>query len=145
MWYNRMGDIMEKLKNKKVLIIIGVIVVIIIIAVLLIMFLPKATNEVSAGPKVKHNVVNELYQEVETNKTEGTREYVSKLYGYSYDENENIVMQVKEGYIENNKVYDLDGNELGEYTEDTLNTTLDNGTLKTYNYTKENNDYKLEK
>ena len=145
MWYNRMGDIMEKLKNKKVLIIIGVIVIVIIIAVLLIMFLPKASNEVAAGPKVKHNVVNELYQDVETNKEEGTKKYVSKLYGYSYDENENIVMQVKEGYIENNKVYDLDGNELGEYTEDTLNTTLDNGTLKTYNYTKENNDYKLEK
>ena len=135
---------MKKLKNKKVL-IISVIVVVIIIAIVLIMFLPKASNEVAAGPKVKHNVVSELYQDVKTNKTEGTREYVSKLYGYSYDENENIVMQVKEGYIENNKVYDLDGNELGEYTEDTLNTTLDNGTLKTYNYTKENNDYKLEK
>ena len=140
-----MGDIMEKLKNKKVLIIVGIIVVVIIIAVALIMFLPKVTNEVAAGPKVKHNIVNELYKDVETNKTEGTREYVSKLYGYSYDENENIVMQVKEGYIENNKVYNLEGTELGDYSEDTLNTVLDNGTLKTYNYTKENNDYKLEK
>ena len=144
MWYNRMGDIMEKLKNKKVL-IIGVIVVVIIIAALLIMFLPKATNEVAAGPKVKHNVVDKLYKEVENNKKEETREYVSKLYGYTYDDNENIVMQVKEGYIENNKLYDLEGKELGDYNKYTINTLLDKGTSKTYNYTKDNGDYKLEK
>ena len=134
---------MEKLKDKKIIIIIGIIVITLII-VALTSLLPKATNEVAAGPKVKHNVVDKLYKEVENNKKEETREYVSKLYGYTYDDNENIVMQVKEGYIENNKVYNLEGTELGDYSEDTLNTVLDNGTLKNYNYTKENNDYKLE-
>ena len=136
---------MEKiLNNKKLLIIIGVVVILLII-VITILLLPKASNDVAVKTHVKHSVVDELYKDVETNTEEGSKKYVSKLYGYTYDDNENIVMQVKEGYIENNKVYDLDGKELGDYTEETLNKLLDNGTLKTYNYTKENGDYTLEK
>ena len=136
---------MEKiLNNKKLLIIIGIIVILLII-VITILLLPKASNDVAVKTHVKHSVVDKLYKDVENTTEEGSRKYVSKLYGYTYDDNENIVMQVKEGYIENNKVYDLDGTELGDYTEDTLNKLLDNGTLKIYNYTKENDDYTLEK
>ena len=136
---------MEKLKDKKIIIIIGIIVITLIIVALTSLLLPKATNEVAIKTHVKHNVVDKLYKEVENNKKEETREYVSKLYGYTYDEKENIVMQVKEGYIEEGKVYDLEGTELGDYNKDTLNTLLDKGTSKTYNYTKDNGDYKLEK
>lgn len=133
---------MEKiLNNKKLLIIIGVIVILLIVVAIILM--PKARNEVAMKPFVKYNVVEELYNDLDTNKTEGTKEYVSKLYGYTYDKNENIEMHVKEGYIQNNKVYALEGNELGEYSEDTLNTLLDKGTLKVYNYTKNNDNYKL--
>ena len=52
-------------------------------------------------------------------------------------------MQVKEGYIEEDKVYDLEGNELGTYDKDTLNTLLDKGTSKLYTYNKINNKYEL--
>ena len=134
---------MEKLKNRKIL-VIGIIILIIIIIVITILLLPKASNEVASAPHVKHSVVDKLYKDIETNKEEDTKKYVSKLYGYSYDENENLEVQVKEGYIENNKIYDLTGKELGEYTEDSLNNVLDNGTLKTYNYTKSNDEYKLQ-
>ena len=129
------------LSNKKILIIICIVVILIII--LTIIFLSKTSDEIALTTHVKHDVVEELYKEVENNVEEGTKQYVSKLYGYSYDEEGNIVMQVREGYIENNKVYDLEGNELGDYTEEELNSILDKATLKTYNYTKENNNYKL--
>ena len=135
---------MGKLKDKRLIIIIGIIAIVLTI-VALILLLPKTSNDVAVKTHVKHNVVDKLYKEVENNKKEDTREYVSKLYGYTYDDNENIVMQVKEGYIENNKLYDLEGKELGDYNKYTINTLLDKGTSKTYNYTKDNGDYKLEK
>ena len=129
---------MEISKNKKILIIIGVIIIIIAI-ILILLCLPKATNEVAKKETVKHEVVDKLYQELE--KEDDTKEYISKLYGYSYDDKGNLIMQVKEGYIENNKVYDLEGQELGDYQAEEINNILEKGTLKTYNYTKKNNDY----
>ena len=134
---------MEKiLNNKKLLIIIGIIVILLII-VIAILLIPKASNEVAMKPFVKYNVVEELYNDLEPNKLDETKEYVSKLYGYTYDKDENIEMHVKEGYIQNSKVYDSEGKELGEYSEDTLNTLLDKGTLKIYNYTKNNDNYEM--
>ena len=137
---------MEKImNNKKLLIIIGIVIILLTIVIAIIL-IPKSTNEVTLKPFVEHGTVSELYDDLgnpECIENCDKREYVSKLYGYTYDENENIEMHVKEGYIENNKIYDLEGNELGDYTEDTLNTLLDNGTLKVYNYTKNDNEYIL--
>lgn len=134
------------MKNKRILIVVGLIVVVIIIVLLLTMFLPKESNDVEQKNNVKYGAVDKLYEQLgepECTQNCDSRKYVSKLYGYTYDEENNLEMQVKEGYVENNKVYDLDGKELGDYSEDTLNTTLDNGTLKTYNYTKSGDDYIL--
>ena len=131
------------MKKHKKFIIIGIIIVLIIIAILFILF---NTN------KKENIVVN--YDEVETlydnlDKQECTencdeRKYVSKLYGYSYDSKGNVQMDVMEGYTENNKVYDLDGKEIGDYSKDTLNDVLDKGTLKTYNYERDGDNYNLQ-
>ena len=56
--------------------------------------------------------------------------YVSKLYGYTNDNNK-LELNVKIAYIKDNNVYNLDNNDIGEYNKDNLNNILDNGTLKT--------------
>lgn len=131
------------MKKYNKFIIIGIIIVLIIIVLLFILF---NTNK-------KENIVIN-YDEVETlydnlDKQECTencdeRKYVSKLYGYSYDSKGNVQMDVMEGYTENNKVYDLEGKEIGDYSKDTLNDVLDKGTLRTYNYGKNGESYKLQ-
>ena len=52
-------------------------------------------------------------------------------------------MFTKEGYIENNIVYDLDGKVLDYYNSETVNKALDNATLKKYVYKKDSKEYKL--
>ena len=52
-------------------------------------------------------------------------------------------MYVKYLYIENGKVYKLDGNELGDYNKETLSDILDKGTSQIYNYKNENGTYYL--
>lgn len=71
----------------------------------------------------------------------GTREYVSKLFGYTYDNERNLDIQVNFGYVEDDKLYDLDGTYLGDYNEDDLKSLLDSGTMKTYKYDYQNNKY----
>ena len=72
-----------------------------------------------------------------------SKKYVSKLYGYSNNE-ETLTLNVKAGYIENEKVYDLNGKEIGNYNEEELNEMLDQGTLQIYIYKTQNGKYQLE-
>ena len=72
-----------------------------------------------------------------------SKKYVSKLYGYSNNE-ETLTLNVKAGYIENEKVYDLNGKEIGNYNEEELNEMLDQGTLQVYTYQAQDGDYQLE-
>lgn len=72
----------------------------------------------------------------------GNRSYVSKLYGYS-NNNDKLEVDVRVGYIEDDTVYDLDGKELGAYDKDKLNTLLDQGTTQVYVYTINGSDYAL--
>ena len=72
-----------------------------------------------------------------------SKKYVSKLYGYSNNE-ETLTLNVKAGYIENEKVYDLNGKEIGNYNEEELNEMLDQGTLQVYTYQTQNGKYQLE-
>ena len=72
-----------------------------------------------------------------------SKKYVSKLYGYSNNE-ETLTLNVKAGYIENNQVYDLNGTALGAYSADTLNEMLDKGTLQVYTYQTQGGKYQLE-
>ena len=130
------------MKKYKKFIIIGIIIVLIIIVLLFILFNTNKKENIV----VNYDEVETLYDDLE--KTECTencdeRKYVSKLYGYSYDRDGNVQMDVMEGYTENNKVYNLDDEEIGDYSKDTLNDVLDKGTLKTYHYEKNSDNYKL--
>ena len=129
------------LKNKKI--ILFVVAVIIVILIVIMFFLLNNNDE---DIVVNYDEVETLYddlEKIECTENCGEREYVSKLYGYSYDSDGNVQMDVMEGYTENNKVYNLDGQEIGDYSKDTLNDVLDKGTLKTYNYERVSDNYKL--
>ena len=68
--------------------------------------------------------------------------YVSKLFGYSYS-NDQLLVDVKFGYVRDDKVYNLASEEIGNYSENTLNDVLDKGTSKTFVYDKSNKSYYL--
>ena len=132
------------MKKYKKFIIIGIIAVLIIIVLVFMLFNTNKKENIV----VNYDEVETLYDDLEkTECTEncGEREYVSKLYGYSYDSDGNVQMDVMEGYTENNKVYNLEGKEIGNYSKDTLNDVLDKGTLKTYNYERNGDNYNLQK
>lgn len=102
------------------------------------------TKKSNKNEVVKYKVVYNLYNNIKNNNVDtSTRKYISKLYGYSNDNSENIIMFTKEAYVENNIIYDLDGKELGKYNSDTVNNVLDNATLKKYSYIKDSKEYKL--
>ena len=133
------------MNNKKKLMIGVIVALIIIVVILAFIFLNNNKEEVV----VNYDEVKTLYDNLDKEGIAGKnceeRKYISKLYGYSYDNDGNVQMNVMEGYTENNKVYDLDGKEIGKYSKDTLNEVLDKGTLKTYNYDKNGDNYKLQK
>ena len=81
--------------------------------------------------------------EITRTKTECEEKYVSKIYGYSNDNN-TLSLYISSGYIKNGKVYNLNGVEIGDYDKDTINKTLDSGTIKIYNYKNENGNYILD-
>ena len=76
-------------------------------------------------------------------KTECEEKYVSKIYGYSNDNN-TLSLYISSGYIKNGKVYNLSGVEIGDYDKDKINKILDSGTIKIYNYKNENGNYILD-
>lgn len=102
------------------------------------------TKKSNKNEVVKYKEVYNLYNNIKNNNVDtSTRKYISKLYGYSNDNSENIIMFTKEAYVENNIIYDLDGKVLGKYNSDTVNKVLDNATLKKYSYIKDSKEYKL--
>ena len=76
-------------------------------------------------------------------KTECEEKYVSKIYGYSNDNN-TLSLYISSGYIKNGKVYNLEDIEIGGYDKVTINKTLDSGTIKIYNYKNEDGKYILD-
>ena len=76
-------------------------------------------------------------------KSECEEKYVSKIYGYSNDNN-TLSLYISSGYVKEGKVYNLNGVEIGDYDKDTINKTLDSGTIKIYNYKNENGNYILD-
>lgn len=102
------------------------------------------TKKSNKNEVVKYKVVYNLYNNIKNNNVDtSTRKYISKLYGYSNDNSENITMFTKEAYVENDIVYDLDGKLLDNYNSKTINKILDNATLKKYVYKKDSKEYKL--
>ena len=83
--------------------------------------------------------VNKITRE----KSECEERYVSKIYGYSND-NDTLSLYISSGYIKNRKVYNLEGIEIGNYDKDTINKILDSGTIKIYNYQNKNGSYILD-
>ena len=82
-------------------------------------------------------------EEITREKTECEEKYVSKIYGYSNDNN-TLSLYISSGYVKDGKVYNLNGDEIGDYDKDTINKTLDSGTIKIYNYKNENGSYILD-
>ena len=76
-------------------------------------------------------------------KTECTEKYVSKIYGYS-NNNDTLSLYISSGYVKEGKVYNLSGVEIGDYDKDKINKILDSGTIKIYNYKNENGKYILQ-
>lgn len=70
------------------------------------------------------------------------RQYVSKLYGYTANDT-SLELDVMAGYIESGVLYNLDGEALGNVTEDNLLTLLDKGTMQIYTYKMNNQNYQL--
>ena len=76
-------------------------------------------------------------------KTECEERYVSKIYGYSNDNN-TLSLYISSGYVKDGKVYNLEGIEIGDYDKNKINKILDSGTIKIYNYKNENGKYILD-
>ena len=76
-------------------------------------------------------------------KTECEERYVSKIYGYSNDNN-TLSLYISSGYVKDGKVYNLEGIEIGDYDKNKINKILDRGTIKIYNYKNENGKYILQ-
>lgn len=74
----------------------------------------------------------------------GDKKYISNLFGYSYNKNE-IDIDVNMGYLINDMLYDLDGNELGKYDGKvaSLKEMFANSSYYTYTYVSEKKIYKL--
>lgn len=116
----------------------------VIILVLVTISFLSDTKKDNKNKVVKYKVVYNLYNNTKDNNIDtSTRKYISKLYGYSNDNSENIIMFTKEAYVENNIVYDLDGKVLNNYNSKTINKILDSATLKKYVYKKDSKEYKL--
>ena len=81
--------------------------------------------------------------EITREKSECEEKYVSKIYGYSND-NDTLSLYISSGYVKEGKVYNLNDIEIGDYDKDTINKTLDSGTIKIYNYKNENGNYILD-
>ena len=119
------------------------IFLVLLLVLVTISFLSDTKKE-TKNNVVKYKVVYNLYNNIKNNNIDtSTRKYISKLYGYSNDNSKNIIMFTKEGYIENNIVYDLDGKVLDYYNSETVNKVLDNATLKKYVYKKDSKEYRL--
>ena len=76
-------------------------------------------------------------------KTECEEKYVSKIYGYS-NNNNTLSLYISSGYVKDGKVYNLEGIEIGDYDKNKINKILDSGTIKIYNYKNENGNYILD-
>ena len=81
--------------------------------------------------------------EITREKTECEEKYVSKIYGYSNDNN-TLSLYISSGYVKDGKVYNLEDIEIGNYDKDTINKILDSGTIKIYNYQNKNGSYILD-
>ena len=104
------------------------------------------TNDI---PKSINNYLYDGYSytlednKITREKSECEEKYVSKIYGYS-NNNDTLSLYISSGYVKEGKVYNFDNIEIGNYDKDTINKVLDRGTIKIYHYKKENDNYILD-
>lgn len=72
-----------------------------------------------------------------------TNDYYSKMIGYTYDLDGNVVIHVNILKKINDKLYDLKDNEVAEFSENTVKESLNKGTTYEYIYKEENGSYRL--
>ena len=72
-----------------------------------------------------------------------TNDYYSKMIGYTYDLDCNVVIHVNILKKINDKLYDLKDNEIAGFSENTVKESLNKGTTYEYIYKEENGSYNL--
>lgn len=74
-----------------------------------------------------------------------TNDHYSKMIGYTYDKDNNVIIHVNLLKKVDNKLYKLDDTFVGDFSESDLNDLLDKGTTYKYIYVKNDKNYKLSK
>ncbi len=74
--------------------------------------------------------------DIQTMNTCKTDNYYSKMIGYTYDLEENLIIHENILKKVDNKLYKMDDTFVADYTEETLNDSLDFGTTYEYKYEK---------
>ena len=69
--------------------------------------------------------------------------YYSKMIGYTYDLDNNVIVHVNVLKNEDGKLYKLDDTFVADYSEETLDDSLNFGTTYEYVYQKDGENYKL--
>ena len=69
--------------------------------------------------------------------------YYSKMIGYTYDLENNVIVHVNVLKNEDSKLYKLDHTFVADYSEETLDDSLNFGTTYEYVYQKDGENYKL--
>ncbi len=70
-------------------------------------------------------------------------DHYSKMIGYTYDEDGNVIIHVNVLKRVDNQLFKIDDTLVGEYNENEINTLLEQGTTYQYFYKKDGDGYKL--
>ena len=65
------------------------------------------------------------------------------MIGYTYDKDGNVIIHVNVLKKVDNKLFDLNDNEVATFSEDTVKESLNKGTTYEYVYKEENDSYRL--
>lgn len=174
LFYIVKGDSVSKLeKRKMVVIVVGIVLLLVVIIGGGFLIFRKTDNPVISDPDIPNEVSPEQAEDIYSNLTKNcsgamvwdlnlgdsvvidniedyhtsckTDNYYSKMVGYTYDENDNLILHVNVLKKVENKVYKLDDILIGEYVEENISDLLDNGTTYVYTYNKGADAYKLTK
>lgn len=77
-----------------------------------------------------------------TKGTCGDKEYISKLFGYTHNNNE-LIVNIKVAYKKDGKLYNLNDEEIADYDKENENILMDSASSQIYTYTMEGNNYFL--
>lgn len=93
--------------------------------------------DLKEGDKVDIENINDYSSACKTN------DYYSKMIGYTYDKDGNVIIHVNVLKKVDNKLFDLNDNEVATFSEDTVKESLNKGTTYEYVYKEENDSYRL--